>query len=123
MEELHKLWNHHTAHLKELHQRKEYTDQQNNKNNTKLKIGQPVMVKNHACHTFEPKHLLDYKILKIVNDSTLLLITPNGKERKENSNDVKRGSTTELVENVWDLFLGSIKTKCQDYRYNLRPKP
>ena len=26
LEELHKLWEHHTAHLKELCQRKEYTD-------------------------------------------------------------------------------------------------
>ena len=55
---------------------------------TKLKIGQPVMVKNHACHTFDPKYLLDYKVLKILNDSTLLLITPNGKEGKTNINDV-----------------------------------
>ena len=72
------------------------------------------MVKSHACHTFEPKYLMDYNVLKILNDSTLLLIMPNGKERKTNLNDFKPCSTTELVENAWDLFLGSIKTKHQN---------
>ena len=33
---------------------------------TELKIGQSVMVKNHAHHTFKPKYLLDHKILKCV---------------------------------------------------------
>ena len=70
------------------------------------------MVKNHESFTFEPKYLLHYKVLKMINDSTLLLIMPNVKERKENINDVKLCSTAELVENAWDLFLGSIKPKC-----------
>ena len=39
------------------------------------------LVKTNACLTFEPKYLLDYKVLKIINNSTLLLITPN-KTRK-----------------------------------------
>ena len=34
---------------------------------------------------------------KILNDSTPLLMMPNGKERKTNINDA-----TELVENAWD---------------------
>ena len=76
MEEPYKLWKHHTAHLRELHQRKEYTDLQSNKNNTEFLIGQPVVYKNHAHHTFELKYLLDYKVLKIINNSTILLITP-----------------------------------------------
>ena len=72
------------------------------------------MVKNHSYHTFEAKYLLDYRILKILNDSTLLIVTPNGKERKTNIYDVKPYCTTELVENAWDSFLGSIKTKHQN---------
>ena len=68
------------------------------------------MVKNHAHHTFEPKYLLDYRVLKLLNDSTLLLVTPNKKERKTNINDVKPCSSLELLENAWDSFLGSIKT-------------
>ena len=58
--------------------------------------------------------------IKIINDSTLLL-TLIGKERKANINDVKPSSTKELVENTWDLFLDSIKTKHQNCSYNLRP--
>ena len=76
MKELYKVWKHHAAHLNKLHQRKEYTDQQNNKNNTKFKIG---IIKNCAHHVFEPKYLLGYNVLKIINDSTLMLVTPNDK--------------------------------------------
>ena len=63
------------------------------------------------------------QVLKIINDSTLLLITPNGKERKTNSHDVKPCSTTELVEKAGDSFLGSIKTKHQNCSHKLRPLP
>ena len=37
-----------------------------------LDICQPVMVKNHGYFTFKPKYLLNYKVLKILNGSTLL---------------------------------------------------
>ena len=64
-----------------------------------------------------------YKVLKIINDTTILLIMPNGRERKTNINDVKPCSTTELAENAWDSFLVSIKAKPQNNSYNLRPQP
>ena len=98
-------------------------DQQINKNNTKLEIGQLVKIKNCKHYTLEQTFLVDYKVLKILNDTTLLLITPNGKERKTNINDVKPCSITQLVENSWDSFLGLIKTKHQNCSYNLRPQP
>ena len=81
------------------------------------------MVKNHACHTFEPKYLLDYRILNILNDSTLLLVTLNWKERKTDINDVKPWSISELMENVWDSFLASIKINHPNSAYDLRPWP
>ena len=65
-----------------MHQRNEHMDKQNSKNNPKFEIGQLVRVNNHAYCTFKPKYLLDYKIMKILNDSTLLIVTLNGKERK-----------------------------------------
>ena len=123
LEELHKSWKHLTAHLKELHQRKEEHTDHNHNNSTKCEIGQPVMVNNHTCHTFKPKYLLNYKVLKILNDSTLLLITPNGKERITNIYNVKKCSTTELVKNAWNSFLSSIKTKHQNFNYSLRCGP
>ena len=112
MEELNKLWEHHTAHLQDLCQRKENPTGHNSNNSTKFKIGQPVVVKI-TRQTFEPKYLLEFKVLKIPNDNTLLLIALNGKGRKRNINDVKPCSTTELVENACNSFLSSIKTKCQ----------
>ena len=39
LEELHKLWKHHTTHLKEMHQSNEHKDQQVNKKNPTFKIG------------------------------------------------------------------------------------
>ena len=61
LEELHKLWKQHAVHSQGLCQRKRNPTGYNHSNNEKFKIGQPVIVKNHACHTFEPKYLLDYK--------------------------------------------------------------
>ena len=72
-------------HLKKLHERNEHMDQQINKNNPKFEIGQLVIVKNHTHHTFKPKYLLDYKIMKILSNSTLLLVMPNGMEIKQMS--------------------------------------
>ena len=57
------------------------------------------MIKNHACDTIKPKYLLD---LRVPNDSTLFLVTPN--EKETNVNDVKGCSTCRLIENAWDLF-------------------
>ena len=41
------------------------------------------MIKNHAHHTFEPKYLLDYRALKILNNSTIFFIMPNGRKKKQ----------------------------------------
>ena len=120
LEDLQKLWKHHNNHLKEMYQRNEHMDHQNSNNNLKFEIGQPVMVKTHAHSTLKPKYLLDYRVLKILN---LLLVAPNRKERKTNVNDVKPCSTSELEENAWDSFLGSIKSNHQNYAHNLRPRP
>ena len=63
------------------------------------------MVRKHACQTFEPIYLMDYGALKILSESTLLLITPSVKECKRNINNVKPCTTLELGENAWNLFL------------------
>ena len=120
LEELHKLWKQHTKHLKEMHNRNLHKDQQISKNNQKFEICQQAMVKNHAHHTFEPRYLLDYRILKIPNDSTLLLVTLDEKEKKTNINDAKMCSTPELIGNS---FVSSIKTNWQNSKYKLRPWP
>ena len=78
------------------------------------------MVKNHAQHAFEPKYLMDSRVLNILNKSMLLLIAPNGREFKTNINYIKPATTLEHIENAWNSFLNLIKTKCQNLDYNLR---
>ena len=104
------LWKHHYNHLREIYQRNEHKHVPSCNNNPTFEAGQPVMVRNHAHHTIEPKYLLDYRVLQILNDSTLLIVTPDGKERKMSINDVKLSNTSKLVKNAWDTFLGSIKS-------------
>ena len=82
LEVLHKLWKHHTKHLRKWHQRNEHKDQHINKDNPKFKIGQSFIVKNHTHNTFEPKYLLDYRVLKVLNDSIFLLTMPHRKKNE-----------------------------------------
>ena len=59
-----------------------------------LKIGQLVLIKNHTGTTFQPKYLADHRVIKIVNDSTLIVSSPDSKEKKCNINHVKAISPT-----------------------------
>ena len=36
-------------------------------------------LENHTHHAFKPKYLVDYRVLNILNESTLLLVTLNHK--------------------------------------------
>ena len=109
--------------LKDLHQKNENPTDQSHNNSIKFEIVVLVMAKNHTCHTLESKYLLDNKVLKIPNDSTHLFITLNGKERKTNINGIKPYITTELIKNVLDSFLSSIKpnTKIATITKDLSP--
>ena len=53
--------------------------------------------------------MTDYRVFKMLNESTLLLVTHNEKEYKMNINKVKPFTKLELVENAWNSFLNSIK--------------
>ena len=57
---------------------------------------------------------------KILNEITLLLVAPNERECKTNINDVKPTTILELIENVWELFMNSIKTNHQNCDCNMR---
>ena len=54
LEELHKLWKHHAAHLEDLHQRKENPTEQNHNNIANFEIGQPVMLKKSHIILLNP---------------------------------------------------------------------
>ena len=53
------------------------------------------MVKNHACHALEPKYLIDDRIFKIIDESTQLLVMPNGREHKTNIKTCKTNHYTQ----------------------------
>ena len=106
----HKVWKHHTKHLKVMHQRNEHREQKLIRKTQHLKFTNESWWRT-VHHTFEQKYLLDYGVLKIFNDSTLLLVLLNEKESKTNINYVKPCSTTELVENAWSYYPGSIIAK------------
>ena len=47
-----------------------------------LKIGQLLLIKNHTASTFQPKYLADHIVIKIVNDSTVIMSSPDSKGDK-----------------------------------------
>ena len=61
---------------------------------------------------------MDYRALKIHNESTLLLVTPSGRECKTNINKVAPATTLKLTEIAQDSFLKSIKTNHKNSDYN-----
>ena len=79
------------------------------------------MVRNNGHQTFELIYITYYRVLKILNGSTVLLVTSKEKEFKMNINYVNPCTILELVENAWNSFLKCIKTYCPSHKYNLRP--
>ena len=102
-----------------------------------LKIGQLVLVKNHCKGLLDPTYIYDHQVVEILNDSTILLTTPDGKEKKCNIHHVKPvpsiemyiGSQAEVPIGTFLQFQDSIKQNikgsstngCQ-HSYNLRLK-
>ena len=50
-----------------------------------LKIGQLVLIKNHTTSTFQHKYLADHRVIKTVNNSTVIVSSPDSKEKKCNA--------------------------------------
>ena len=70
----------------------------------KFKVGQLVAVKNHSRNTFDTRFISDYRILKIINECTLLIESPDGKTGRINVNDAKPYSATTAADNVLQEF-------------------
>ena len=62
-------------------------------NASDLEIGQLVLIKNDTASTFQTKYLVDHRVLKIVNDSTVTVSSLDGKDKKCNIHHVKAIST------------------------------
>ena len=53
---------------------------------------------------FDTRFTSDYRILKIINEHTLLIESPDGKTRKININDAKPVSAITAADNVLQEF-------------------
>ena len=136
VQELWKLWKLHTKLLAE----NRMVEPAANKKITSaldLKFSQFVLVKNQCKGPFNPTFIYNHQVAKVLNDSTVLFITLDGKEKKCNihhmkpvsSIEVHMGSQAEFPEGAFPKFWdSSIHTSsCTNasnvqHSYNLRSK-
>ena len=118
--ELHKLWLSHAKNLQENRLLKTETTEWNKHfKSYNFEVGQLIAVKNHLRNTFETKFTSDYRILKIINEHTLLIESPDGKTRKININDVKPVSAITATDNTLQEFRQSMLKKEHTHPYAL----
>ena len=80
---------------------------------------------DHCKGTFDPTYIFDHRVSGIVNDSTVMLITPDGKEKKRNIHHIKPVTPAAIFINAFDQFQDSIKKNPFDAaqnQYNLWSK-
>ena len=88
VQELWKIWKLHAKLLAENRMAKPATNKKVTKASD-LRIGQLVLVKNHCRGPFNPTYIYDHWVAGILNKSTVLLTTPDGKEKKCNIHHIK----------------------------------
>ena len=69
-----------------------------------LKEGQLVLMKNHNVRAFHPKYLAHYRIVKVMNKNTVIVTTPDGRERKCNIHHIKLISPAETFTSTFEEF-------------------
>ena len=65
-----------------------------------LKIGQLVFVGDHQKGTFDQTYIFDHRVSTILNDSTVMLTTPNGKGKKCNIHHIKPVMPVDVSANI-----------------------
>ena len=83
-----------------------------------------LLSSHHPRHTLKPS-TFPIIVLHQLNECTLLLLTPDGKERKTITGDVKPCTMADLTESAWDSFILSFCNKLiqpTKMPYNLRPR-
>ena len=73
-----------------------------------FKVGQLIAVKYHLRNIFDTRFISDYRMLKIINECTLLTESPDGKIRKNNINDTKPVSAITATDNALQEFRQSM---------------
>ena len=76
---------------------------------TNLKIGQLVFVKDHHKGTFDPAYIFDHRVTAIINDSTVLLTTPDGKVKRCNIHYIRLVTALEISASAFQQLQDSIQ--------------
>ena len=108
VQEPRKLWKLHAKLLTE----NRFTKHKNNRKVTKasdLKIGQLVFVKDHCKGPFDPSYTFDHRVAAIVKESTVVLTTPDGKEKRCNIHHIKPMYMAESTEGAFQQFWDTIQ--------------
>ena len=84
-----------------------------------FKVGQLIAVKNHLRNTFESRFVSDYRVLKILNEQTLLVESPDDKTRQININNAKPVSATAATNNALQDFKQSAMRREYTHPYML----
>ena len=79
----------------------------NNRKVTKasgLKVGQLLFVKDHCKGPFDPAYTFDHRIAAIVNESMVVVTTPDGREKRCNIHHIKPVSAVESSAGTFQQF-------------------
>ena len=108
MQKHRKMWKLHAKLLEE----NRSTEPADNRKVTKasnLKIGQLVFVKDHQKGAFNPSYIFEHRVTGILNDSMVVLTTPDGKEKKCNIHHIKPMTDWEASTSGFRQFQDSIQ--------------
>ena len=123
VQQLRKMWK---LHVKLLEENRRVDPVENTKitKATDLKIGQLVFIKEHHKGTFDPMYIFDHRVSGILKNSTVMLTTPDGKE-KCNIHHIKSVTPADVFTYAFDQFQDSIKKNpcnAAPHQYNLWSK-
>ena len=108
VQELRNMWKTHAKLLWELRQSEPETEKKYNSTRD-LKEGQLVLMKDHNVRTFQPKDVTDYRVIKIINENTVIVRSPGGREIKCNIHHIKPISPTKTFTSTFEEFTKCIK--------------
>ena len=126
VDKLKSMWKLHAELLHDSREIKDPVEERKFDKASDLKIGQLVLIKNHTAPTFQSTYLAGHRVLKILNDSTIIVSSPDRKEKKCNIHHVKPISPTTAFSSAFEEFQKSVTKEGQKpitvkpSQYNLR---
>ena len=108
VDKLKSMWTLHTKLLWDSREAKDPEEEKKFDKASDVKTGQLVLIKNHTASTFQPKYLADHRVLKVLNDSMVVISSSDRKEKKCSIHHVKPISPTTAFTSAFEVFQKSI---------------